>query len=60
MINAKSKLGSDLFNKPMKMCGIWKEEKQDLEAIDREKAAEDALLEPSPEHDYIILFIHGD
>lgn len=32
---------------------------QNLEAVDGEEAAEDALLEASPEHDDIILLIHG-
>lgn len=34
-------------------------ERDYFEAIDGEKAAEDAFLEASTEDDYIILFIHG-
>ena len=30
----------------------------DLEAIDGEKAAEDALLEPRPQHDHVVLHVH--
>ena len=31
----------------------------DLEAIDGEEAAEDALLEARAEHDHVVLLIHG-
>lgn len=33
---------------------------EDLEAIDREKTAENALLEARSEHYHIVFFIHGD
>jgi len=29
-----------------------------LEAIDGEEAADDALLEPRPQHDHVVLLIH--
>jgi hypothetical protein len=32
---------------------------QHLEAVDGEEAAEDALLEARPEHDHVVLLIHG-
>jgi hypothetical protein len=31
----------------------------DLEAVDGEEAAEDALLEPRAEHDHVVLLVHG-
>ncbi len=30
-----------------------------LEAVDGEEAAEDALLEARPQHDHVVLLIHG-
>ena len=30
-----------------------------LEAVDREEAAEDALLEPRAQHDHVVLHVHG-
>jgi hypothetical protein len=30
-----------------------------LEAVDGEEAAEDALLEPRPQHDDVVLDVHG-
>lgn len=32
---------------------------QNLEAVDGEEAGEDALLEAGPEHDDVVLLIHG-
>ena len=32
---------------------------QNLEAVDGEEAAEDALLEPRAQHDHVVLLVHG-